>query len=78
MVVKGHRPLLALVVDVEQVFFHCAKAFLRSRLWDPATWRPDAMESRARIAAKIERPDQTLAELEEYYGPSYADRLYRG
>ena len=77
LVVKGHRPLLALVVDVEQVFFHCAKAFLRSQLWDPATWQPDAMESRARIAAQVERPDESLSELEQYYGPSYADGLYR-
>ena len=30
MVVKGHRPLLAVVVDIEKIFFHCAKAFLRS------------------------------------------------
>ena len=35
MVVKGHRPVLALVVEIEQVFYHCSKAFLRSRLWDP-------------------------------------------
>ncbi|WP_426560888.1 pyridoxamine 5'-phosphate oxidase family protein [Angustibacter sp. McL0619] len=77
LVVKDHRPLLALVVDVEKVFFHCAKAFLRSQLWDPSTWQPDAVESRARIAAKIERPDTPLPELEQYYGPSYADGLYR-
>ena len=43
MVVKGHRPLLALVVDVEEVFFHCAKAFLRSGLWKPETWDPEAV-----------------------------------
>ena len=35
MVVKGHRPLLAVVIEVEQVFHHCSKAFLRSALWDP-------------------------------------------
>ena len=35
MVVKGHRPQLALVVEIEQIFFHCMKAFLRSRLWEP-------------------------------------------
>ena len=38
MVVKGHRPVLALVVEIEQVFYHCSKAFLRSKLWDPASW----------------------------------------
>ena len=34
------RPVLAVVVEVETVFTHCAKAFRRSRLWDPASW-PD-------------------------------------
>src|SRR3954447_9267235 len=28
MLVKGHRPLLALVVEIEEIFHHCAKAFL--------------------------------------------------
>jgi PPOX class probable FMN-dependent enzyme len=77
LVVKGHRPSLALVVDVEEVFFHCAKAFLRSGLWDPAAWDPDAVPSRARIAQALERPDASLEELTTYYGPSYAERLYR-
>ncbi|WP_341350956.1 MSMEG_1061 family FMN-dependent PPOX-type flavoprotein [Nocardioides convexus] len=31
MVVKGHRPILAVVVEIETIFFHCAKAFLRSQ-----------------------------------------------
>ena len=39
-----------MVVEIEQVFHHCAKAFLRSRLWDPESWPPDAVPSRARIA----------------------------
>ena len=77
MRVKGHRPLLALVVEVEQVFHHCSKAFLRSHLWQPETWAPDAVPSRARIAQRLERPDTSLEELERYYGPSYADGLYR-
>jgi len=76
LVVRGHRPVLALVVDVEEVFFHCAKAFLRSQVWDPATWAPDAAPSRPHIAQAVERPDDALEVLEEYYGPSYAARLY--
>lgn len=77
LVVKGHRPLLALVVDVEEVFYHCQKAFLRSKLWDPDRWEPDALPSRARISQALERPGESLERLEEYYGPSYADGLYR-
>jgi PPOX class probable FMN-dependent enzyme len=76
MVVKGHRPLLAVVVEIEQVFFHCAKAFMRSALWKPESWRPDAVPSRARIAQQQERPDESLAALERYYSEAYAARLY--
>jgi uncharacterized protein len=77
MVVKGHRPILALEVDVEEVFYHCAKAFLRSGLWTPESWDPDGLPPRAEIAAALERPDMTRAELDKYYGPEYAARLYQ-
>ncbi|MGN6326513.1 MSMEG_1061 family FMN-dependent PPOX-type flavoprotein [Pseudolysinimonas sp.] len=78
MVVKGHRPLLALVVDVDEVFFHCSKAFLRSAAWDPETWTPDAAPRRAVIAHEVERPDDSVADLDAYYGASYAEGIYRG
>ena len=76
MVEKGHRPLLTMVVAVEQVFFHCAKAFLRSGLWEPGTWRPDAVPSRARIAHQQERAGEDLADVERYYAETYAAGLY--
>lgn len=76
MVVKGHRPLLALVVDVEEVYFHCAKAFMRSRMWHPDEWDPTAVSSRAEIAKLLERPDETIEALEEYYGSQYSTGLY--
>jgi PPOX class probable FMN-dependent enzyme len=76
LVVKGHRPVLALVVDVEEVFHHCAKAFMRSRLWDRASWA-DPVPPRAVIARTLESPEQSLEELTAYYGPAYAQKLYR-
>jgi PPOX class probable FMN-dependent enzyme len=76
MVVKEHRPVLALVVGIEQVFFHCAKAFMRSALWHPETWDIDGVPSRARIAQRQELPDETLTALETYYGAGYAAGLY--
>lgn len=36
MAVDGRRPRLAIVVEIDEVFLHCAKAFRRSHLWDPA------------------------------------------
>lgn len=32
------RPTLAVVVEIDHVFTHCAKAFRRGRLWDPSSW----------------------------------------
>ncbi len=78
MIVKGHRPVLAVVVEIEEVFHHCAKAFLRSSLWDPSSWEPESkVPRRAVLAQQLERPENTVAELDEYYGPSYAENIYR-
>lgn len=77
MVVKGHRPVLAVVVEIDQVFHHCGKAFLRSQLWDPDSWAPDAVPTRARIAHALERKHEPIEELERYYSPeTYAAGLY--
>jgi PPOX class probable FMN-dependent enzyme len=34
----GQPAKLALIVRAEQVYLHCAKALIRSALWDPDTW----------------------------------------
>jgi predicted pyridoxine 5'-phosphate oxidase superfamily flavin-nucleotide-binding protein len=78
MIVRGHRPQLALVVEIEEIFHHRAKAFLRSALWKPSTWpTPDAVASRAVIAKTLERPQDEMEELERYYGPAYEETIYR-
>lgn len=35
---NGRLPTTVLRIEVEEVFLHCAKALLRSRLWEPASW----------------------------------------
>jgi PPOX class probable FMN-dependent enzyme len=77
MVVKGSRPQLALLVEIEEIFHHCSKAFLRSKVWKPETWNPDAVPSRAKIAKALDRQGDDLAELENYYGPSYEEKIYK-
>ncbi len=76
MIVEGHRPVLALLVDIDQIFFHCMKAFLRSKLWDTQTWRPDDLPSHARLVQSVQPTTESLAELERYYGEEYRHRLY--
>lgn len=78
MEVKGHLPSLALVVEIDEVFYHCSKAFLRSKTWHPDTWAPDAAPRRAVISQTVERPDALLEDLDAYYGPSYEERIYTG
>ena len=76
LIVKGNRPRLALVIDIETVFFHCAKAFMRSKLWRPETWHPDVLPPHATIVKDVQDTPETLAELQRHYGPSYEDLLY--
>ena len=76
LAVRGKRPILAMEVTVEEVFYHCSKAFLRSALWDPATWRPDELPSRSAIVVATERTDATVEELDRQYGPAYTAALY--
>lgn len=76
MVVKGHRPSLALVVEIEQIFFHCMKSFLRAGLWRPDSWAPDALPSHAALVKSVQPTPETLEELERYYGPEYLKGLY--
>ncbi len=34
--IEGKTPQLGLLIEVEEVFTHCSKAFLRAQLWDPS------------------------------------------
>lgn len=38
--INGRPPAVGIVVAVQEVFFHCARAFLRAGLWDTDRW-PD-------------------------------------
>lgn len=66
MTVAGKAPILALEIDIEEVFFHCPKAFLRSDAWKPETWDADAVPSIAQLAKAI-KPDASDEQLNEYY-----------
>jgi PPOX class probable FMN-dependent enzyme len=76
MIVKGHRPAVAMLVEIEQIFFHCMKSFMRAHLWDPQTWAPGALPPHAHLVKSVQPTPETLAELERHYGPSYAKGLY--
>lgn len=63
MQMQGKTPKLAIVVDIDEVFTHCARSILRAGLWAPATWPdPDTIPTLAAMLAEqkhLPPPDET-------------------
>jgi hypothetical protein len=76
LAVDGKTPVLAIVVHVEETFLHCARSFLRARVWDPDQFMPRAqMPSLGRmIIDQITPPgdhEQAISDAERSIGESY-------
>lgn len=78
MSVKGRQPLVAIAIEVEECFIHCAKAFKRSELWQPSSWPPAAsLPSAAKIlSSHAKTANLTIDEVEARLKESYTERLY--
>jgi len=75
---QGKRPLIAIGVEIEECFMHCAKSMKRSKLWETPHW-PEraALPSLAQMLADQVHPaDTTVADLDAYLHESYSKRLY--
>ena len=76
LAVRGKRPVLAIEIAIVQVFSHCAKAFMRSGLWDQSAWPSiEDMPSVAALCKAVQDTPETLEELEAYYSKSNYERL---
>jgi uncharacterized protein len=77
-VAMGKRPDAGIGVSVEEVFLHCAKAFKRSKLWQPALWPdPAAVPSMARMLLDQAKPEgMTVEDLEKRLQHGYTTQLY--
>jgi PPOX class probable FMN-dependent enzyme len=81
LVVEGRTPRVAMVVSVTEVFLHCAKAFRRSKLWDPAA-RQDraAMPSLMKIildqTTGVPEAPEALADLDAGLEEDYKKSMY--
>jgi len=78
LAVSGKRPILAVVIEIDTVFSHCPKAFMRSKLWEPESWPSiEDLPSVAALCKAVQNPTETLDELEAYYAkPNYSKMLY--
>lgn len=77
LAVDGRPPRFAVEISVDEVYLHCAKAFLRSDLWSPESWNDRDVLPRA---AQIWRDHAKLAppveEIESGLARGYSTTLY--
>jgi uncharacterized protein len=77
MAVNGKPPKLAIVIALDEVFFHCGKALKRARLWDPAMRiERSTFPSLAEIVHVQRKPDVPLEKLEKSISDNYKNELY--
>ncbi|RSD25375.1 pyridoxamine 5'-phosphate oxidase family protein [Mesobacillus subterraneus] len=78
MAAGGKKPLLGIVVEVDECFIQCGKALKRSGLWSPDTWSdPETLPSGAEIlAAHSKLPGTTADDIHERLEDGYKNRLY--
>ena len=78
LAVEGKRPLVGIAVEVQECFLQCAKAVIRSKLWDAcATGRASPLPGLAEMLndqARIE--GQTVESLSRMTEDSYRHHLY--
>jgi len=74
---RGKPAILATRVTVEESFFHCGKAFVRSKLWKPETW-PKGVKANIgkQIAAKVKADDQLAESIDGAIEADYETGLY--
>jgi uncharacterized protein len=74
---KGKPALLATRVTVEECFFHCGKAFIRSTLWKRESWPEGYRVNLGRqLAAKMGGGQDVADKIEDGLVESYEKRLY--
>ena len=60
---RGRPALLATRVKIEECFFHCGKALIRSKLWQPDSWPEKGNVSFGKMFIKRSDADPTIAAL---------------
>ena len=77
MAARSKPALLVTRITVEECFFHCGKAFLRSGLWKPESW-PEGYRVNLgkQLAKKMGSGDEVAERIEEGLALSYETTLY--
>ena len=75
---QGKRPAVAVAVEVEECFLQCAKALLRSKLWEPQA-RPDLQSlpcAAQMFTDQVQMPEYDVARMQALLDGAYKNNLY--
>jgi hypothetical protein len=73
---RGKPAEIAIRLTVRQCFFHCAKAFMRSRLWDHQAWPARTPFSFGRyLAQKMKEGEAVAREIDAHVEEDYRTNL---
>ena len=72
--VDGKPALLCTIVKVNECFFHCGKAFVRSKLWQSETWPTEASSNAHKQISSALNVDEAF--VEQALADDYRDNLY--
>jgi PPOX class probable FMN-dependent enzyme len=81
--IRGKAPKVGILIEVQEAFLHCAKAFKRSNLWDPASYQKrEELPSLAHMildqVAPPEKPPtaQEIKDADDFVEDNYQTGLY--
>jgi hypothetical protein len=81
--IRGKAPKVGILIEVQEAFLHCAKAFKRSNLWDPASYQKrEELPSLAHMildqVAPPEKPPtaQEIKDADDFVEDNYKTGLY--
>ena len=73
---RGKPAVVAIRVRIKEVFYHCAKAFLRAQLWKSDTWPEKKKISFGKIlAAKMNADDKMAEQIDQFVEQDYKTNL---
>ena len=73
---RGKPAVLAIRVTVEECFFHCGKAFIRSGLWKPKTWQePHRVSFGEMYAARVNASAEVASSIDASIANDYETNL---
>lgn len=77
MAINGKIPDFALIVNIKEAFFHCAKCMLRSKIWQSEQWQStDDLPSLAQTMVDAANLQESVEEIELLIKEDEREGLY--